>query len=219
MFDEGLTVHLILMGPQGSGKGTQAALLAPRLQLHHLSTGELFRAAIESGSPLGKEVQDLYDRGELIPDDLTIRLVAERLNDIDSGRVRAGGMDAGLDAPVARGALFDGFPRTRPQADALDALLRERGEQVDGVIEITAPEAELIARLEARARVDDTPEAIRRRLATYYEQTAPLLDEYRRRGLVVSINGYQQVDQVFAEILDKLTELLGSDAVPGGVSA
>jgi len=207
------------MGPQGSGKGTQAALLAPRLQLHHLSTGELFRAAIASGSDLGKEGQVLYDRGELIPDDLTIRLVAERLNEIDQGIARTGGLDASPDAPKARGALFDGFPRTQAQAEALDSLLSDRGEKVDGVVEIVVPEQELIARLQARGRADDTPEAIQRRLQTYYEQTAPLLDEYRTRGIVVTVNGHQDVDQVFAEILAKLQALLGREAIPDAVEA
>ena len=167
------------MGPQGSGKGTQAALLAPALRLHHLSTGELFRAAIASGSPLGRAIEAIYDRGDLVTDDLTTQLVEERLDAIADGSARSGSGLIPTDAPVAVGALFDGFPRTAPQAGALDELLARRGERIDAVIEITAPEAQLVERLMARGRTDDSPEGISRRLQQYYAETAPLLEIYR----------------------------------------
>src|SRR5687768_6954383 len=117
--------HLALMGAQGSGKGTQAALLAPRYGFTHLSTGDLFRAAIATDSALGREIKTIYDRGDLIPDDLTLNLVAQRLEEIERE-------SAGDASP--RGALFDGFPRTKAQAEGLDALLTRRGERLAGVV-------------------------------------------------------------------------------------
>jgi adenylate kinase len=210
--DKGLTLHLIVMGPQGSGKGTQAALLAPALRLHHLSTGELFRAAIALGSPLGRAIQAVYDRGDLITDDLTVELVEERLDAIVAGDARSGSGLIPTDAPAAVGALFDGFPRTGPQAQALDELLTGRGDQIDGVIEITAPEEQLVERLVARGRSDDSLEGIRRRLEQYHAETAPLLEIYRARGLVVSVDGARPVETVHRDLVGRLRQhLAGTD--------
>lgn len=201
------------MGPQGSGKGTQAALLAPALRLHHLSTGELFRAAIASGSPLGQAIQVIYDRGDLITDDLTNDLVAERLDAITAGIARSGSGIIQADAEPAVGALFDGFPRTAPQAASLDALLADRGERIDAVIEISAPEQQLVDRLMARGRTDDSPEGIRRRLEQYHAETAPLLEEYRGRGLVVTVDGSRAVEIVHDDLVRQLRQRLDVDAV------
>lgn len=214
--DKGKTLHLIVMGPQGSGKGTQAALLAPALRLHHLSTGELFRAAIASESPLGKAIQVIYDRGDLITDDLTNQLVAERLDAIANGHARSGSGIIETDAPAAVGALFDGFPRTAPQAESLDELLAGRGERIDAVIEISAPEGQLVERLMARGRTDDSPEGIRRRLEQYHTETAPLLEMYRDRGLVVTVDGARLVDVVHRDLVGQLRQRLGFDVSASG---
>src|SRR5262245_10357446 len=212
-------MNIILMGPQGAGKGTQADLVGPRLGLAKLATGDLFREAIASGSELGQQVEGPYSRGELIPDDLTLSLVEERLEQLDED-------------PEIRGALFDGFPRTRAQAEGLDAVLEKRGERVDRVVEISVPRNVLIARLAGRRvcpncgatyhvvfnppksdeicdrcghklmqRADDTPEAIGRRLDLYDEKTAPLLDFYVQRGLLKRVSGEQSIDDVTEDIL------------------
>lgn len=212
-------MHVILMGPQGAGKGTQADIIAPRLGLAKLSTGELFRAAIAADSPLGREIKGPYERGELIPDDLTLGIVEERLEELD-------------DDPEIHGALFDGFPRTRAQAEGLDALLAKRGERINAVVEIGVPRDILIERLAGRRvcttcgatyhvvfnppkvegicdrcggqliqRDDDTPEAIGRRLDLYDEKTAPLLAFYDERGLLRRVNGEQPIDDVAKDIL------------------
>jgi adenylate kinase len=212
-------MNVILMGPQGAGKGTQADLVGPRLGLAKLSTGELFRAAIAAESDLGRAIKEPYDRGELITDDLTLGIVEERLELHD-------------DDPAIRGALFDGFPRTRAQAEGLDVVLEKRGERIDSVVEITVRRDELIERLAGRRvcpncgatyhvhfnpprspdicdrcggtliqREDDTPEAIGRRLDLYDQKTAPLIDFYDRRGLVKRVSGEQSIDDVTEDII------------------
>jgi adenylate kinase len=212
-------MHIILMGPQGVGKGTQAEIVGPRLGLAKLSTGELFRAAIAADSPLGREVKGPYDRGELIPDELTLGLVEERLDELDGD-------------PDVKGALFDGFPRTRNQAEGLDMVLAKRGERLAAVVEIDAPRDTLVQRLSGRRvcqccgatyhvefnppkqpdvcdrddcrliqREDDTPDAIRRRLALYDQLTAPLLDFYRERGQLTKVNGDRPIEEVTQAIL------------------
>jgi adenylate kinase len=219
---DGSFVHVALMGAQGSGKGTQAARLTPRYGLVHLSTGELFRAAIASGSALGQEIKTIYDRGDLIPDDLTLRLVAQRLDELAAAR---------RNGAVITGALFDGFPRTAAQAEGLDTLLAKRGERLAGVVEVAVPLEQLVVRLAGRRvcpkdgkvyhvefdppkhagvcdlcgtaliqRDDDQPAAIKRRLDTYFGQTAPLVDYFREHGLLAEINGNQPVDRVTTAI-------------------
>jgi adenylate kinase len=215
-------MHVMLMGAQGAGKGTQASRVAPKLGLVHLSTGELFREAMSSGSELGLRIKDVYDRGELIPDDLTLSLVDARLNEI-----------AAMDG--AEGALFDGFPRTLPQAVGLDEMLGARGEKLRAVIEVKVPLEVLIQRLTGRRvcpncgavyhlehdppkaegicdrcgsaliqRADDRPEPIKKRLAIYFDQTAPLLDYYRKRGLLVEVDGNRPVDEVTPDIINAI---------------
>ena len=216
-------MYVILMGPQGSGKGTQAARLAPRLGLALIATGELFRSAIAAKTPLGKEVKAIYDRGELVPDEITVGLVEEKLNDI--GRERDLGEAVG-------GALFDGFPRNRSQAEALDAALAKRDAAINVVVQIEVPLETLIARLAGRRvckrcghvyhvefnppkrsgvcdvcggevvqREDDQPGPIKRRLDDYFAQTEPLLAYYRERGLVTRVNGNQPIERVTDEIV------------------
>lgn len=216
-------MHVILMGAQGSGKGTQAALIGPQLDLVKIATGDLFRAEIASGSILGLELKDILGRGDLVPDELTNAIVRGRIAAIV--RVREEG------EPVS-GALFDGFPRTDVQARALDSILAEHGEQITVVVEIEVPRDVLVQRLSGRRvcvdcgtvfhavsnptarpgvcdrcggtviqRDDDRPEPIARRLALYDAQTAPLVEYYRERGLLERVDGDQDVETVTSSIL------------------
>jgi adenylate kinase len=216
-------MHVILMGPQGSGKGTQSERVRARLNLGSIATGELFRAAIKGGTALGKKIQAVYDRGELVPDDLTIALVEERLDQLAQERPRGVRID---------GALYDGFPRTTAQADALNRTLRARGEDVSAVIAIDVPRETLIERLAGRRvcatcgrvfnifsdppavegvcdvcggqvtqRADDTPEAVAKRLDLYEMETAPLVDRYEREGLVERVDGNRPIDDVTESIV------------------
>lgn len=211
------------MGAQGSGKGTQAALLGPKLMLERIATGDMFRAEIASGSSLGVELKGILDRGDLVPDDLTNTLVRERLAALLQRR------DGGDNVA---GALFDGFPRTDGQARALDDILADLGESVSAVIEIDVPRETLVERLSGRRvcascgavyhieaspsqvdgvcdtcggelvqRDDDKPEAITRRLALYDQQTAPLLDYYDAQGKLTKVDGDRTIDEVQDSIL------------------
>jgi adenylate kinase len=215
-------VFVILMGAQGSGKGTQAALLGPKYKLVRVATGDLFRAAIKSKSELGQQVEAMLARGDLVPDDVTNSIVRERLAAIAVERRERDDLN---------GALFDGFPRTEAQARALDDILAEQGEKLTAVIEIDVPREKLIERMSGRRvcttcgtvyqlhtsppkkdgicdldggtltqRDDDKPDAIARRLSLYDEQTAPLASYYRDRELLTRVNGDQAVELVAAEI-------------------
>ena len=185
----------MLLGPQGSGKGTQAKRLAAAYGIAHIATGDMIRQMKELDTPAGRELKAVYDRGDLVSDDLMIRLMRERL-------------DRGDTIP---GVLLDGFPRTLPQAEALDELLAELGRTIDVVFELQVPSREqLIERMLKRAReenrADDTPEAIRRRLENYDRETAPLVEYYRTtRGNVVGIHADRSVDEVFHEIQEALS--------------
>lgn len=176
--------RLVIMGPQGSGKGTQAAILAEHLGVPAISTGDIFRAATAQGTELGRLAQSFTARGELVPDEVTNAMVAERL--------------AAPDA--ADGFILDGYPRNAAQVGALDALLAERGWSVEAVVELTADRDELLARIARRAqlegREDDTAEAIARRLDIYDAQTAPLTDAYAARGLLVRVDGLGGIQDV-----------------------
>ncbi len=211
------------MGAQGSGKGTQAALLGPKLKLTKIATGDLFRKEIAVGSPLGAELKGILDRGDLVPDDLTNAIVHAWISRIVDQR------KAGDDVA---GALFDGFPRTASQASALDDILAGFGESVTAVVEIDVPRDVLIERLAGRRvctscgavfhleanppkidgvcdvcggsliqRDDDQPAAIARRLALYDEQTAPLLGYYREQGKLVAVDGNQGIETVTAALM------------------
>lgn len=178
-------MNLVLFGPPGAGKGTQAKILQEKRGLPQLSTGEMLRAAVAAGTPLGKQVDGILARGDLVPDDVVVRIIGERYDQPD----------------CAKGAVFDGFPRTIPQAQALDAMLAQRKRQIDVVIELKVDETILLARVEQRiksgqSRADDNPESLKKRLAVYRKDTAPLLDYYRKQGKLETVDGMAPIDEV-----------------------
>ncbi|HEV7132498.1 MAG TPA: adenylate kinase [Gaiellaceae bacterium] len=190
-------MNVLLLGPQGSGKGTQAKKLAATYGLPHIATGDMIREMKELPTAAGRELKEVYDRGDLVSDGLMVRLIAERLDRGDT----------------MRGFVLDGFPRTLAQAEALDDLLRDLGRSIDIVFEFQVPDrAQLLERMLKRAaeenRSDDTPEAIERRLELYDKETAPLVDFYRsRHGNVVGIHAGRAIDEVFHEIQESLASL------------
>lgn len=179
-------MNLVLFGPPGAGKGTQAGLLQTQRGWPQLSTGEMLRAAARDGTDLGRKTKDIIDRGELVSDDIVVAIVADRLC-----------QDA-----CTKGAVFDGFPRTIAQARALDSMLASCGKQIDQVIELKVNDDVLISRVEQRLRAggthraDDTPETLRHRLGVYYRNTAPLLDYYREQGKLAVVDGMAPVPEV-----------------------
>jgi adenylate kinase len=209
-------MKLILLGPPGAGKGTQAKRLEETRGLKQLSTGDMLRAAVDSGSPLGREADRIMKAGKLVPDDIMIDMIAERIDQPD----------------CRRGVIFDGFPRTVRQAEALDAMLRKRGQALDAVIEITVDAAALVERISGRfncakcgavyhdkykrpkvegtcdvcgakefkRRRDDQAETVQTRLKEYYEQTAPILPYYTKKGLVRQVDGMSDAERVATQI-------------------
>lgn len=181
-------MNLILFGPPAAGKGTQAQRLVERHGMVQLSTGDMLRAAIASGSPLGQRVKGIMERGELVSDAIVIELIESRLPE----------------AEAAGGAIFDGFPRTVAQAEALDAMLAGRGAQIDVVIRLKVDEGALMSRIAKRfadqGRPDDNPESYAVRLKAYNDQTAPLLPYYSAQGKLTEVDGMGSVDAVAAEI-------------------
>jgi len=185
-------MNIVLFGAPGVGKGTQAALLSERLDLPHISTGAIFRSAAASGSALGLELKATMEKGLLVPDELTTRIALEALEaDECSG-----------------GFILDGFPRNRAQAEALDAALAGRGHRVDHVIYLTAPLDELVERMLKRGRTDDTRETITKRFEVYQDETAPVLDFYREKGMVLELNGVGEIEDVNNNIV-ALLEAVG----------
>jgi len=189
--------RLVIMGPQGAGKGTQAARLAERYEIPAISTGDIFRANIKGGTELGRLAQEYTAKGDLVPDSVTNAMVRDRLAQDD----------------VARGFILDGYPRNAAQVVELDAILADLDRSLDGVVEITADRDELLARLAKRAEIegreDDTEEAIARRLDIYAEQTAPLTAAYDERGLLVRVDGIGEIDDVTGRIVSALAPLVG----------
>ncbi len=184
-------MDLILFGPPGAGKGTQAKVLQDERGLIQLSTGDMLRAAVGAGTELGKKSKAIMDRGDLVPDDLVIGIIAERLDKPDT----------------ARGVIFDGFPRTVAQAKALDTMLAGRGRKIDAVIELKVDDEAMVGRMESRVRenpgsvrADDNPETLRKRLGVYRQNTAPLLDFYRGQGKLVTVDGMAAIAEVSAAI-------------------
>jgi adenylate kinase len=190
-------MNVLLLGPQGAGKGTQAKLISTTYGIPQIATGDMIREMKELDTPVGRDVKAVYDAGELVNDELIIRMIRDRL-------------DRGDTIP---GFVLDGFPRNMAQAEALDALLRELDRDLDVVFDFQVADREtLLERMLKRAaeenRSDDTPEAIRRRLEIYDEQTAPLLEYYRStRGNVVGIHADRPIEQVFAEIREALEQV------------
>jgi adenylate kinase len=213
-------MNLVLLGPPGAGKGTQAKRIADRYQLCHLSTGEMLRDAVAAGTEVGRQAKAIMDAGQLVPDEVINRLVAERIDQPD----------------CANGFALDGYPRTRAQAEALDAMLAERVQKLDEVIELEVDDEALVDRISGRfacarcgagyhdrfkptevpgvcdvcgsaefvRREDDTPETVRARLEAYHNQTAPLLPYYRDRGVLTAVNGMAEIDQVTNDVLEKI---------------
>jgi adenylate kinase len=184
--------RFILFGPPGAGKGTQASVLSTLLSLPHISTGDLFRAAVTEQTSLGLKAQTFLDRGELVPDEVVIGMIQERLGEKDA----------------QPGWLLDGFPRTVPQAHALDTLLSSLSQSMDRVINLKVSDEFLLTRLLGRGRKDDTEEVIRRRLQIYREQTAPLIQFYRDRNQLTDIDGGAPVDVVTASIQEAAAPFL-----------
>ena len=182
-------MRIVLMGPPGAGKGTQAVVVAEHLGVPHISTGDIFRANVAGGTDLGREAQRYMDAGEYVPDSVTNAMVRDRLVQPDA----------------ATGFLLDGYPRTLAQVDELAGMLAERGEAVDRVVELTVDTDEVVARLVKRAaeqgRADDTEDVIRRRQQVYAEQTAPLTEVYAQQGLLVRVDGMGSVAEVTARVL------------------
>jgi adenylate kinase len=182
-------VRILILGPQGSGKGTQAKRIASAYDVPHVATGDILREAVANGSELGAKVRPILERGDLVPDDLMVGLIRERLADED-------------------GFVLDGFPRTIAQAEALDAMLDEIAKPLDAVILLQVCDEVATERLRSRAieegRTDDSPDAIRNRLSLYHELTELVVERYRLGGAEFAVDGEQSVDDVFAAIQDAL---------------
>jgi adenylate kinase len=181
--------RILLIGPPGSGKGTQAHRLSGQLHIPEISTGDMFRSHLANGSPLGREIKEFLDAGNLVPDNLTTAMLRERLHERDA----------------RNGFLLDGYPRTVSQLDDLDGILDAAGTSLDAVVEITAHDDEIVRRLllrsEAEGRSDDTEDVIRHRLELYRQETEPVIERYGRRALLVSVDGTADIEAVTVSAL------------------
>lgn len=192
-------MNIILLGPPGAGKGTQAKILEERHGLKQLSTGDMLRAAVASGDAIGRQAKEIMDAGQLMPDELMVEMISQRIEQPD----------------CRKGFILDGFPRTVPQAEALDALLAGKGLALDAVIEVRVPDEALVKRIETRsaqsaqsgaaARSDDNVETLKKRLKVYHDQTAPILPYYERTGRLKRVDGLAPIEEVTRQI----EELLG----------
>ena len=178
-------MNLLVLGPQGSGKGTQGARIEAEYGIPHVSTGAMFRDAIAARSELGLRVEPILSAGELVPDDITVALIRERLSQPDA----------------AAGFVLDGFPRNQAQADALDAMLGEIDRSLDAILFFDLPDDIAIERMAGRdGRADDTPDVMARRLAIYHSQTAPVVEHYRATGKLVPLHAERSIDEVYSEV-------------------
>lgn len=186
-------MRIVLLGPPGSGKGTQAALLKDRLEIPHISTGDLLRKAVAEGTPLGRQAKAAMDAGELVSDELMLGLIEEKLGQPE----------------VAPGFILDGYPRNQAQAESLDALLDRLGQPIDRALELVVDEEQIVERLARRAeeegRSDDTEAVIRNRLAVYREKTAPISEHYAEKGLLVRVDGVGEIEQINQRLVEALS--------------
>lgn len=182
-------MRIVLLGAPGSGKGTQAALLKTKLKVPHISTGDLLRAAVAAGTPLGQKAKAVMESGALVSDDIVLGMLEERLSQADTGN----------------GFILDGYPRNLCQAEALDSLLARIGQPVTSVVQLDVDESVILGRLAGRAKVegraDDSPESVQHRLHVYQSQTAPVIDYYQASGRLKRITGEGNVDQILDRIL------------------
>ena len=181
-------MHLVFFGPPGAGKGTQAQKIVADYGIPQISTGDILRAAIAQGTPLGKEAGPLMAAGKLVPDELVIGIVEDRLKAPD----------------CARGFLLDGFPRTIPQAEALDGVLKGMGKRIEHVVSLEVPDAVIHERMKGRGRADDSPETVQKRLDVFRQQTAPLKAHYEKLGLLRTINGVGSLNEISAAIREAI---------------
>lgn len=188
----GIFMRIIIFGPPGAGKGTQAKLIKEEYDIPHLSTGEIFRTAIKNETELGKKVKSILDAGELVPDETVVDLVAEELQK----------------SRYSEGYVLDGFPRTVAQAKAFDEMLDEKGKELDAFLMLKVPEKELIKRILSRGegRSDDTEEGVKKRLSVYWEETQPVLDYYKGQEVVKEVYGVGSIEEIFSRIKKALTE-------------
>jgi adenylate kinase len=193
-------VRIVLLGPPGAGKGTQAARISKHYGVPVLATGDVLKAQAETGTPLGRQAEDFVSQGELVPDELVTAMVAERLRAADCGR----------------GFILDGYPRTLAQAESLDRMLIGCGQQLDAVVELQVDDAEVLARIRIRARTqdraDDDERTARHRLTVFAAETAPLREHYRQRGLLVSVTGTGPPEQVTQRIIAALDRRVRASA-------
>jgi adenylate kinase len=188
-------MNLLVLGPQGAGKGTQSARIAAEYGLPHIATGDMFRAAQAAGTDFGRQVGEIMARGDLVPDDLTVAMIKERLSEPDA----------------ANGFVLDGFPRNLAQAEALDEMLGGIGRALDAILFFDVPDEvgmeRALKRAEVEGRADDTPEVIAKRLALYHEQTEPIVEHYRVTGKLVPLHAERSIEEVWAEIQAALEQV------------